>query len=81
MQQIHFLDTTKLLCDGHMNTIVNSHPELTSQPIISCFALLCNCICSSPLDKEKYQKDLHTLFLKLQYSSGEMSMMMSLSWK
>ncbi|XP_074805210.1 uncharacterized protein LOC141985201 [Natator depressus] len=84
-QAIHFLDTTVLISDGHINTTLyqkptdrytylhasSFHPGHTTRSIVYSQALRYNCICSSPLDRDKHLQDLYQAFLKLQYPPAE----------
>uniref|UniRef100_A0A8C3T6V0 Reverse transcriptase domain-containing protein n=1 Tax=Chelydra serpentina TaxID=8475 RepID=A0A8C3T6V0_CHESE len=80
-QVVHFLDTTVLISDGHINTTLyrkptdrytylhtsSFHPEHTTRSIVYSQALRYNRICSNPSDRDKHLQDLYQAFLKLQY--------------
>ncbi|CAM5072920.1 unnamed protein product [Natator depressus] len=80
-QEIHFLDTTVLISDGHINTTLyrkptdrysylhasSFHPDHTTLSIVHSQALRYNRICSNPSDRDKHLQDLYQAFLQLQY--------------
>ncbi|XP_073172201.1 uncharacterized protein KIAA0930 homolog isoform X4 [Lepidochelys kempii] len=84
-QEIHFLDTTILINDGHINTTLyrkstdrysylhasSFHPDHTTQSIVYSQALRYNRICSNPSDRDKHLQDLYQAFLQLQYPPAE----------
>ncbi|XP_074792641.1 uncharacterized protein LOC141975875 [Natator depressus] len=84
-QEIHFLDTTVLINDGHINTTLyrkptgrysylhasSFHPDHTTRSIVYSQALRYNRICSNPSDRDKHLQDLYQAFLQLQYPPVE----------
>ncbi|CAM4645092.1 unnamed protein product, partial [Caretta caretta] len=84
-QEIHFLDTTVLINDGHINTTLyrkptdrcaylhasSFHPDHTTRSIVYSQALRYNRICSNPSDRDKHLQDLYQAFLQLQYPPAE----------
>ncbi|CAM5112749.1 unnamed protein product [Eretmochelys imbricata] len=84
-QEIHFLDTTVLINNGHINTTLyrkptdrysylhasSFHPDHTTQSIVYSQALRYNRICSNPSDRDKHLQDLCQAFLQLQYPPAE----------
>ncbi|XP_073210127.1 uncharacterized protein [Lepidochelys kempii] len=84
-QAVHFLDTTVLISDGHINTTLywkptdhytylhasSFHPGHTTQSIVYSQALRYNRICSNPSDRDRHLQDLCQAFLKLQYPPVE----------
>ncbi|XP_065414590.1 uncharacterized protein LOC135973774 [Chrysemys picta bellii] len=84
-QAVHFLDTTVLISDGHINTTLyrkptdrytylhasSFHPGHTTRSIVYSQALRYNRICSNPSDRDKHLQDLYQAFLKLQYPPAE----------
>ncbi|XP_073188346.1 uncharacterized protein [Lepidochelys kempii] len=85
-QEIHFLDTTVLINNGHINTTPyrkptdrysylhpsSFHPDHTTRSIVYSQALRYNRICSNPSDRDKHLQDLYQAFLQLQYPPAEM---------
>ncbi|XP_074819362.1 GPI alpha-1,4-mannosyltransferase I, stabilizing subunit [Natator depressus] len=83
--EIHFLDTTVLINDGHINTTLyrkptdrysylhasSFHPDHTTRSIVYSQALRYNRICSNPSDRDKHLQDLYQAFLQLQYPPVE----------
>ncbi|XP_053881423.1 uncharacterized protein LOC128835776 [Malaclemys terrapin pileata] len=83
-QEIHFLDTTMQISDGHINTIYQKptdrytylhassfHPRHITRSIVYSQALRYNRICSNPSDRDKHLQDFYQAFVKLQYPPGE----------
>nr|XP_048695288.1 dnaJ homolog subfamily B member 13 isoform X5 [Caretta caretta] len=84
-QEIHFLDTTVLINNGHINTTLyrkptdrysylhasSFHPDHTTRSIVYSQALRYNRICSNPSDRDKHLQDLCQAFLQLQYPPAE----------
>ncbi|XP_074981174.1 uncharacterized protein LOC142070971 [Caretta caretta] len=84
-QEIHFLDTTVLINNGHINTTLyrkptdrysylhasSFHPDHTTRSIDYSQALRYNRICSNPSDRDKHLQDLCQAFLQLQYPPAE----------
>ncbi|XP_074828142.1 uncharacterized protein LOC141998984 [Natator depressus] len=84
-QEIHFLDTTMLINDGHINTTLyqkptdrysylhasSFHPDHTTRSIVYSQALRYNRICSNPSDRDRHLQDLYQAFLQLQYPPVE----------
>ncbi|CAM4539466.1 unnamed protein product [Lepidochelys kempii] len=84
-QEIHFLDTTVLINNGHINTTLyrkptdrysylhasSFHPDHTTRSIVYSQALRYNRICSNPSDRDKHLQDLCQVFLQLQYPPAE----------
>ncbi|XP_074853017.1 uncharacterized protein LOC142014404 [Carettochelys insculpta] len=84
-QEIHFLDTTVLIHDGHINTTQyckptdryaylhasSFHPRHTTRSVVFSQALRYNRICSNPSNRDKHLQDLYQVFLKLQYPPEE----------
>ncbi|XP_067413152.1 uncharacterized protein [Emydura macquarii macquarii] len=84
-QEIHSLDTTIQIKDGHINAIPyrkptnhntylhtsSFYPGHITRSIVYSQALRYNRICSDPSDRDKHLQDLHKTFLKLQYPPGE----------
>ncbi|XP_074818091.1 uncharacterized protein LOC141992658 [Natator depressus] len=84
-QEIHFLDTTVLISDGHINATLyrkptdrysylhasSFHPDHTIRSIVYSQALRYNRICSNPSDRDKHLQDLYQAFLQLQYPPAE----------
>ncbi|XP_065445349.1 uncharacterized protein LOC135982467 isoform X2 [Chrysemys picta bellii] len=84
-QEIHFLDTTVQISDGHINTTLyrkptdrytylhasSFHPRHITRSIVYSQALRYNRICSNPSDRDKHLQDLYQAFVKLQYPPGE----------
>ncbi|XP_048678038.2 transport and Golgi organization protein 2 homolog isoform X2 [Caretta caretta] len=84
-QEIHFLDTTVLINNGHINTTLyrkptdrysylhasSFHPDHTTRSIVYSQALRYNRICSNPSDRDKHLQDLRQAFLQLQYPPAE----------
>nr|XP_048707030.1 dnaJ homolog subfamily C member 15 isoform X1 [Caretta caretta]XP_048707040.1 dnaJ homolog subfamily C member 15 isoform X1 [Caretta caretta]XP_048707048.1 dnaJ homolog subfamily C member 15 isoform X1 [Caretta caretta]XP_048707056.1 dnaJ homolog subfamily C member 15 isoform X1 [Caretta caretta]XP_048707066.1 dnaJ homolog subfamily C member 15 isoform X1 [Caretta caretta]XP_048707074.1 dnaJ homolog subfamily C member 15 isoform X1 [Caretta caretta] len=84
-QEIHFLDTTVLISDGHINTTLyrkpadryaylhasSFYPDHTIQSIVYTQALRYNHICSNPSDRDQHLQDLYQAFLQLQYPPAE----------
>ncbi|XP_074809868.1 uncharacterized protein LOC141987932 [Natator depressus] len=84
-QEIHFLDTTVLINDGHINTTLyrkptdrysylhasSFHPDHTTRSIVYSQALRYNRICSNPSDRDRHLQDLYQAFLQLQYPPAE----------
>ncbi|XP_048676284.2 uncharacterized protein LOC125622343 [Caretta caretta] len=81
-QEIHFLDTTVLISDGHINTTPyrkptdryaylhasSFHPDHNTRSIVYSQALRYNHICSNPSDRDKHRQDLYQAFLQLHFS-------------
>nr|XP_048700716.1 uncharacterized protein LOC125634261 [Caretta caretta] len=86
-QEIHFLDTTVLISNGHINTTLyqkptdrytylhasSFHPDHTTRSIVYSQALRYHRICSNPSDRDKHLQDLYQGFLQLQYPPAEMT--------
>ncbi|CAM5099519.1 unnamed protein product [Eretmochelys imbricata] len=84
-QEIHFLDTTVLISDDHINITLyrkptdhysylhasSFHQDHTTRSIVYSQALRYNRICSNPSDRDKHLQDLSQAFLQLQYSPAE----------
>ncbi|XP_074984960.1 uncharacterized protein LOC142072228 [Caretta caretta] len=84
-QEIHFLDTTVLISNGHINTTLyqnptdrytylhasSFHPDHTTRSIVYSQALRYNRICSNPSDRDKHLQDLYQAFLQLKYPPAE----------
>ncbi|CAM5130490.1 unnamed protein product [Natator depressus] len=84
-QEIHFLDTTVLINNGHINTTLyrkptdrysylhasSFHPDHTTRSIVYSQALRYNRICSNPSDRDRHLQDLYQAFLQLQYPPAE----------
>ncbi|XP_073193192.1 uncharacterized protein [Lepidochelys kempii] len=82
-QEIHFVDTTVLISDVHINTTVyrkppdrysylhasSFHRDHITRSIVYSQTLRYNCICSNPSDK--HLQDLHQAFLQLQYPPAD----------
>ncbi|XP_065424163.1 uncharacterized protein LOC135975776 [Chrysemys picta bellii] len=76
-QAVHFLDTTVLISDGHINTTLyrkptdhytylhasSFHPGHTTRSIVYSQALRYNRICSNPSDRDKHLQDFYQAFL------------------
>ncbi|XP_050780111.1 uncharacterized protein LOC127034846 [Gopherus flavomarginatus] len=84
-QEVHFLDTTVQISDGHINTTLHRkptdryaylhassfHPRHTTRSIVYSQALRYNRICSNPSDRDQHLRNLHQAFSKLQYLHEE----------
>uniref|UniRef100_A0A8C3F2N4 Reverse transcriptase domain-containing protein n=1 Tax=Chrysemys picta bellii TaxID=8478 RepID=A0A8C3F2N4_CHRPI len=84
-QEIHFLDTTVQISDGHINTTLyrkpadpytylhasSFHPGHITRSIVYSQALRYNHICSNPSDRDKHLQDLYQAFLELQSPPGK----------
>ncbi|XP_048698400.2 uncharacterized protein LOC125633326 [Caretta caretta] len=84
-QEIHFLDTTVLISDGHINTTLyrkptdhysylhasSFHTDHITRSIVYSQALRYNRICSYPSDRDKCLQDFYQAFLQLQYPPAE----------
>ncbi|XP_074809758.1 uncharacterized protein LOC141987846 [Natator depressus] len=84
-QEIHFLDTTVLISDCHINTTLyrkptdrytylhasSFHPDHTIRSTVYSQALRYNRICSNPSDRDKHRQDLYQAFLQVQYPPAE----------
>ncbi|XP_050792228.1 uncharacterized protein LOC127042831 [Gopherus flavomarginatus] len=84
-REVHFLDTTVQISDGHINTTLyrkptdryaylhasSFHPGHITRSIVYSQALRYNRICSNPSDRDQHLQDLHQAFSKLQYPHEE----------
>ncbi|CAM5179343.1 unnamed protein product [Eretmochelys imbricata] len=89
-QEIHFLDTTVLISNGHINTTLcrkpidhysylhasSFHPDHTTRSIVYSQAPRYNRICSNSSDRDKHLQDLYQAFLQLQYPPAEVKKQM-----
>ncbi|XP_074924975.1 uncharacterized protein LOC142047212 [Chelonoidis abingdonii] len=83
--EVHFLDTTVQISDGHINTTLyrkptdryaylhasSFHPGHITRSIVYSQALRYNRICSNPSDRDQHLQNLHQAFSKLQYPHEE----------
>ncbi|XP_050781640.1 uncharacterized protein LOC127035616 [Gopherus flavomarginatus] len=84
-REVHFLDTTVQISDGHINTTLyrkptdryaylhasSFHPGHITRSIVYSQALRYNRICSDPSDRDQHLQNLHQAFSKLQYPHEE----------